>query len=402
MPALSHDLPGAPAPRPANGGGGAAAFSLGGGYNKVDDKTRVFDYNGRRLVSILGREDFPGERVFKLPVNVVEFASRQPLTSALLPCRIGYFPNARGQKVTRPSGDWAFTLLFCLDGKGLLQLDRARHNLARGMIALLRPFEYHAYEADTRQPWSYYWIHFNGTQAQQYYDVLTSSGKHTCIELRPDVSFIEGFEKILNIYHHDGHAYKMLVRASAALHQLLGDVYGLICGLGGEQEPIKARIERTIELMRNNPGMHVSIQELASLANMSHAYYASQFRRHTGESPRSYFNKLKIKKACEYLSTTNAKVESIATLIGCEDPFYFCRLFKRITGKTPSGWRMAAAAAATAGDGGGNSKFQNPKSQKNSKFQKAKFQKRQKTKRQNPNPPPPLHSAGARNRHAST
>jgi AraC-like DNA-binding protein len=316
-------------------------FSLGGGYHKTDGKTRVFDYNGRKLVSILGREDFPGERVFKLPVNVVEFAARQPLTSALLPCRIGYSPNARGQKVTRPSGDWAFTLLFCLDGAGMLHLDRSQHRMTQGMFALLRPFEYHSYEADDKTPWSYYWIHFNGTQAQQWYDVLTASGKRVCIELRPDMHFIESFEKILNIYH-DGHAYKMLVRASAALHQMFGDLYGLICGIVGEQETVNARVERTIELMRNNPGLHVSIQELAGLANMSHAYYSLQFREHTGESPRSYFNKLKIKKACEYLASTNAKVENIANLIGFDDPFYFCRLFKRVTGKTPSEYRTSA------------------------------------------------------------
>lgn len=346
-------------PRATAGSSDASAFSLEGNYT-VDEKTRVFNYNGRKLVSILGREDFPGERIFKLPVNVVEFASRQPLTSALLPCRIGYFPNAKGQKVTRPNGDWAFTLLFCMDGSGTLQLDRSHHRLTRGMFALLRPFEYHAYEADAQHPWSYYWIHFNGTQAQQYYDVLTSGGKHTCIELRPDVSFVESFEKILNIYH-DGHAYKMLVRASSALHQLFGDLYGLICGLGGEQETTRARVERTIELMRNNPGMHVSIQELASLANMSHAYYALQFRQHTGESPRSFFNKLKIEKACEYLASTNAKVESIAHLIGCEDPFYFCRLFKRVVGKTPSSYRNAARKTGKAAPAAGDAKPVKPR-----------------------------------------
>src|SRR4051812_11385392 len=88
----------------------------------ADEKTRAFNSNGRKLVSILGREDFPGERFFKLPTKVIEFASRQPLTTALMPCRIGYFPNARGQKVSRPNGDWAFTLLFCLDGAGTLHL----------------------------------------------------------------------------------------------------------------------------------------------------------------------------------------------------------------------------------------------------------------------------------------
>jgi AraC-like DNA-binding protein len=316
----------------------------------ADDKTRVYNFNGRKLVAILGREDFPGERLCKLPPKVLEFANRQPLTAALLPGRIGYFPKARGQKVSRPNGDWAFTLLFCLDGVGILDLCQSQHRITCGTFALLRPFEFHAYEADAHQPWSYYWIHFNGTMAQQYYEVLTSGGKNTCIKIDSDLRFVESFEKILNIYH-EGHAYKMLVQASAAMHQLLGDLYGLVCSRGGTEETVETRIERTVAMMRNNLGMHVSIPELAAIANMSHAYYALQFRRHTGESPRVYFNKMKIAKACEYLEKTGTKVESIAHLVGYEDPFYFCRLFKRITGKTPTSYRQGSRISTPASRG---------------------------------------------------
>jgi AraC-like DNA-binding protein len=314
----------------------------------ADAKTRVFNYNGRELVSLLGRETFPGERIYKLPTKVIEFASRQPLTSSLLPCRVGYFPTARGQKVARPNGDWAFTLLFCIDGVGHLELDKGRYQITRGMVALLRPFEFHAYEADEHHPWSYYWIHFNGTLAQQYYEVLTGSGKHTCIELDPDVAFVSTFEKILTIYH-SGHAHKMLVQTAAAMHQLLGDLYGQICNRGIAQETPQARIERTIAEVRHNLGMHVSIHELAAIANMSDAYYTQQFRRHTGESPRIYFNKLRIQAACEYLVKTGAKVETIAHMVGYEDPFYFCRLFKRVAGKTPTAYRRSETAQDAAG-----------------------------------------------------
>ena len=103
----------------------------------ADPKTRVFNFNGRPLVSVLGREDFPGERIFKLPTKLVESSSRQPLTSALLPCRLGYFPRAKGQKVSRSNGDWEFTLLYCLDGVGVLDLSQAKYRITRGTFALL-------------------------------------------------------------------------------------------------------------------------------------------------------------------------------------------------------------------------------------------------------------------------
>lgn len=325
-----------------------AALSLEG--HMEGPGTRVFTVNGRKLVSLLGREDFPGERIFKLPTKIVETASRQPLTAALLPCRLGYFPRAQGQKVSRPNGDWAFTLLYCLDGAGTLDTAHGKHVIPRGTVALLRPFEFHAYEADSGNPWSYYWIHFNGTVAQQYYDVLTSGGKHLCIAVESNLRFVENFEKILGLFE-EGQAYKNLVQASSAMHQLLGDLFGQICQRSAPQESAAARIERTLAMMRKNLSAHVSIHELAASAGMSHAYFTLQFRKHTGQSPRSFFNRQRIAKACEYLAATDTKVDNIARLVGYEDPFYFCRLFKRITQQTPTLYRRSVRKAAAVAGG---------------------------------------------------
>lgn len=322
-----------------------AAFSLEG--HMEGPGTRVFTVNGRKLVSLLGREDFPGERIFKLPTRVVEAASRQPLTGALLPCRLGYFPRAQGQKVSRPNGDWAFTLLYCLDGAGTLETAQGKYAISRGTVALLRPFEFHAYQADQGNPWSYYWIHFNGTVAQQYHDVLTGGGKQVCIAIESNLRFVENFEKILGIFQ-EGHAYKNLVQASAAMHQLLGDLFGQICQRSAPQESAAARIERTLAMMRQNLSAHVSIHELAASVGMSHAYFTLQFRRHTGQSPRSYFNRQRIAKACEYLAATDTKVDNVARLVGFEDPFYFCRLFKRITQQTPTVYRRSFRQVGSA------------------------------------------------------
>jgi AraC-like DNA-binding protein len=328
-----------------------SAFSLEG-YMQ-DAKTRVFTVNGRKLVSLLGREDFPGERIFKLPTKIVESASRQPLTAALLPCRLGYFPRAKGQKVARPNGDWAFTLLFCLAGAGVLDLEQGRFPIPRGTLALLRPFEYHSYAADPKEPWSYYWIHFNGTVAQQYYEALTGGGKEVCIPIESDLRFVENFEKILGILQ-EGPSYLNLVQASSAMHQLLGDLLGQVGNRSAPRQSMGARIERALAILRKNPGMQVSIQELAASSGMSHAYFTLQFRKHTGHSPRSFFNRQKIAKACEHLATSDAKVENIARLLGFEDPFYFCRLFKQITRQTPTQYRQSAREAAAAGEGAGS------------------------------------------------
>lgn len=306
----------------------------------MDAKTRLYQYNGQPFLAIVERSHFPGQRSLKLATKVIEFASRQPLIADLLPCDIGYYPNATKQKDDRPNGHWSYTLIFCLDGAGELSIRGRAFKIVPGMIAVIPPFEAHAYSADPAQPWSYYRIQFNGAMAAQYYNVLTDGGRNLCVSIETDVRFVEMFEQMLTLLHA-GDAYKVLVQAASVLHQLLGDLYGRICAFGMAPQSAQARLERTLEVMRNNVNMHVSIQELAAIAGMSHGYFALQFKRHTGMSPRSYFNHLKIAKACEYLSGTDAKVEHIAGLVGYDDPFYFCRLFKRLVGKTPTEYRRA-------------------------------------------------------------
>lgn len=312
-----------------------------------DAKTRVFTYNGRRLFSHIKQETFTGERIYKLPTKIIEMASRQPLTSVLLPCRIGYSPNAVGQHVVRPDGDWAFTLLMCSEGKGWLDLPRSRLELRPGTFAVLRPFEYHAYQADADKPWSYYWVHFNGTHAQQYYDLLTKGGAHPTATVDLDHSFVLGFEAILGLYH-DGHDYKALIQASAALHQLLGNVYALACRHGPAQPNVQERLEWIAKELRKNPAMQVSIHELAAATRMSSVHFSRQFRRWLGDSPRHYVNRQRVEKACEYLRDGELKIEAIARLVGCDDPAYFCRLFKRLRGCTPNDYRRNPGEAQPA------------------------------------------------------
>ena len=307
----------------------------------VDAHTRVFNFNGQELLTHMAEEDFCGKRLSRVPTKTIEFAARQPATSALLPSRLGYFPQARGQKVSRPNGDWSYTLLLCVDGSGVVEQGETRWNLTCGMAALLRPFEFHAYEAGRDHPWSLYWVHFNGAMAAEYANLLTNYGQRTCFPIELDVRVIHTFEEILTTYQQ-GFAYKQLVRASALMHEMLSSIWLLSDIPEKTSGDVETRIARTIEVMKENPGSRMSIREFAAAANMSQMYFGEKFRHYTRQNPRSYFTRVKMEKASELLATTAMKVEHVAQAVGFDDAFYFSRVFKGIIGETPSGYRERA------------------------------------------------------------
>ena len=63
------------------------------------------------------------------------------------------------------------------------------------------------------------------------------------------------------------------------------------------------------------------------------------FQKETGVAPISYFIRLKIQKACQYIVLTGLKLNEISTKLGFEEPAYFSRTFTKVMGFSPSEYR---------------------------------------------------------------
>lgn len=75
------------------------------------------------------------------------------------------------------------------------------------------------------------------------------------------------------------------------------------------------------------------------MAGLSVPHYSALFRRRTGYAPMDYFLRLKIQRAGQLLDTSALRVAEVASEVGCDDAFYFSRLFKKITGQSPRDYR---------------------------------------------------------------
>jgi two-component system response regulator YesN len=89
----------------------------------------------------------------------------------------------------------------------------------------------------------------------------------------------------------------------------------------------------------------LSLQVLSDEFNVSKVYLCRIFKKYKNMTPIDYFNRLKISRAKLLLvQFPDMPLREIAALLGFNDMYYFSKVFKKITGKSPSEIRSESSA----------------------------------------------------------
>lgn len=90
-----------------------------------------------------------------------------------------------------------------------------------------------------------------------------------------------------------------------------------------------------VKMLEQNYLESIPVSQYAEACNMSVSLFRSLFGRQYGMTPIQYRNRLRINRAIEILSEGSCTVSEAAFACGFENIGYFCRYYKKITGKTP-------------------------------------------------------------------
>ena len=93
----------------------------------------------------------------------------------------------------------------------------------------------------------------------------------------------------------------------------------------------------------------ISMQSAAQFMGYSEAYFCKLFKQCFRVNFSAYLNEYRIDKAKVMMADPRISIKDIGIACGYSDSNYFARVFKRITGQTPSDYRLAAAEKALNG-----------------------------------------------------
>lgn len=90
------------------------------------------------------------------------------------------------------------------------------------------------------------------------------------------------------------------------------------------------------------------VEEMITMSGLPARTFKRRFEKATGLSPIKYIQALRVEKAKRWLERSTLPVDEIGWKVGYEDPAFFRRLFKRVSGMPPGRYRAAFSLPQTA------------------------------------------------------
>lgn len=290
------------------------------------------------------KEGFKNQRLISLSDAMISKYAADTMVSALYLRKIGFFPRVKYHFVQKPNGvDYAM-LIYCTEGEGWCEIGGVRHVITANQYIILPPYTPLSFGSSEANPWTIYWLHFRGTTAQFFVDRARQPqpiepGDNSRIQHRLDM-FEELYTTFSMAYTRDFMIYASMYLYTFLASFVLLPQYRHINMVRHETESFSNLV---IHYMHENVQRHLSLDHIAKHFHYSPSHFSMLFRKETGISPITYFIRLKIQKACQYIELTNMKLSDIASVLGFEDAAYFTRTFIKVMGMTPTKYREQEA-----------------------------------------------------------
>jgi AraC-like DNA-binding protein len=85
----------------------------------------------------------------------------------------------------------------------------------------------------------------------------------------------------------------------------------------------------------------LSLRKVAKAVNVSSNHLSEKFKQVTGINFVEYVARARFEKACDLLRNSNLRISEIAFAVGFQSLSQFNRVFKKLSGKSPSAYRVA-------------------------------------------------------------
>ncbi|WP_346238409.1 AraC family transcriptional regulator [Niabella insulamsoli] len=251
---------------------------------------------------------------------------------------LGFYPKAKGHLTRRRHGLHENFLFYCVDGYGWYEIDGEKHEVGPNEFFILPQNIEHAYASADHDPWSIYWIHFGGNSLPDLNNLHTVKEHFKPKHVKDNGELVALFTKMYKTLEL-GYSLDNLFFANLCLSQFLSVFIYNSRHYPASQTTKNDCVDNAILYMQEHITDMLTLRDISNYSNYSISRFSNLFKQKTGYAPMDYFMQMKIQQACQQLDFTDKSIKEIALTLGFDDPYYFSKRFKQVTGMPPVKYR---------------------------------------------------------------
>ncbi|MBY5581419.1 helix-turn-helix transcriptional regulator [Rhizobium leguminosarum] len=230
----------------------------------------------------------------------------------------------------------SFAVVLVERGRGWLETAATRRmSLTGPALFWLFPNRVHSYAPDG-DGWDERWALFEGSFTRDFVRLRIIAERHPVVALHHLDEMVRLFGKL----HADLLDDTNLGQASAALmlHRIVISAARQASGAADRRQERRDMAD-IVETLRRRATQPLDLAAFAAEHGMSPATLRRRFTLETGLPPKAFQLRARMDHAKQLLATTDEKIETVAAMIGLDDPFYFSRVFHEREGCSPREFR---------------------------------------------------------------
>lgn len=257
--------------------------------------------------------------------------------------RAGWRAYKPGYKNKRENGEFfGYQIQYVIRGKGHILWNDRKFTIEQNQMFFLDLSRAHTYYADYEDPWEAIWILFDGQQSETFYQL--SSPANPVHTIRNRIAIEQGLHRIIKFFTERPIGVDVLFSSTMTtiLSELIVQRLNETSTTRKNNLAYTQEIDRAIKYIEQNYHLNISLNEVAAFVKFSPYYFSRLFKRVTGYTVGEYITKYRITQAKIMLAETSDSIAYIAERNGFSDQSHMGRVFRKYEHITPRQYRLKA------------------------------------------------------------
>lgn len=229
-----------------------------------------------------------------------------------------------------------YLIQYTLSGEGVVRVkDKVYHAKSNQAFLLSFPGDSEYYfDPQNAESWTFVFVTFKGAAAETYVDYIAEKNGPV-FDLPGDHPAVREMMEI-----HESAKAGRLTDAFTTGKQVFSLLCALCAGDTQREKNTSTLVQRAVSVFRENFHERRGVGDAAAALGVSQSHLSRAFLKDMGIKPVLYLTRLRLEEAVRLLNTTALSINEIAEKCGFDNGNYFCKVFKKYMGVSPTDFRV--------------------------------------------------------------